>query len=132
MFIHFPTDPRCEVCKVTKTTRTRYKHRSPKRAYGVSLATPLGYLFTADHQKLELRIRVKKMMIETLSSCKMESRIGYGATRSKDVRRLMPPFQNPGIVFKDISKESTKACQELQWTHDKNTSHRSENTGIVE
>ena len=54
-----------------------------------------------------------------------------GETASS-LRRFLPPVQKPGRVYPDNSREFAKACQDLQWTHDANTSHRSETNGIAE
>ena len=50
----------CEVCKLTKTKRTRCKNRPLKRADGISLPTTFGGLATADRKNLESRRWVKK------------------------------------------------------------------------
>ena len=47
-------DPNCEVCKLTKTKRTRCKNRPLKRADGISLPTTFGELTTADRKILNL------------------------------------------------------------------------------
>ena len=48
------------------------------------------------------------------------------------LRRFLPAFQKPGRVHADISREFIKACQDLQWTHVKNTPHRSDTNKITE
>ena len=76
----------------------------------------------------------------TLSSCKMDTRVGYRVVPRKDndarerasCGHSCPPFQKPGRVFTDSAKEFIKACQGLQWTHDTNTLHRSATNGIAE
>ena len=44
----------------------------------------------------------------------------------------MPPFQKPGRVYTDNSREFIKACQDLPWTHVTNTHHRLGTNGIAE
>ena len=42
------------------------------------------------------------------------------------------PFQKQERVFADNPREFIEACQDLQWTHDANTAHRSETSWIAE
>ena len=44
----------------------------------------------------------------------------------------MPPLPRLGRDYADKSKEFIKACQDLQWTYDTKTLHRSDTNGIAE
>ena len=51
------------------------------------------------------------------------------------VQRFLPPGSEPGVFYTDnysLSMEFTIACEELSWTHDKSTPHRSATKGIDE
>ena len=48
LFTHCPTDPTCEVCRMTKTTRARCTNRPLERAHGMSRAPSFRDLTTAD------------------------------------------------------------------------------------
>ena len=50
VFSHHPKDPTCEVCKKTKTTRTRRRIEPKKFVDGNALSTKCGYLITANHK----------------------------------------------------------------------------------
>ena len=48
------------------------------------------------------------------------------------LQTFMPLSSQPRKIHTENSSEFTKACQELQWTHDTSTSHRSKNNGTAE
>ena len=45
--------------------------------------------------------------------------------------KFLPPSKNMQESTQTTEKEFIKACQDLQWTHDPKTPHRSETTGIA-
>ena len=64
----------------------------------------------------------REVITGTLSSYKADTRIGYRVIlrKSEDaqetascLRRFLPPFQKPGRIFTDSSKEFSEACQDL-------------------
>ena len=73
----------------------------------------------------------------TLSSSKTDVCIGHRVIQRKSkeaayLSRFLPSFQKHARVYTDNSKEFIKACQDLQWTHLRNTPHRSETNKITE
>ena len=106
---------------------------------GSHLPTTSGKLITADHKILNLDDESRNNLRNALSSYKTHTDIGRLIQRkTKDAQEttscllgFLPPFQKPGSIFTDNSKEFTKACQDMQGTHDMNTHHRSETDGIA-
>ena len=133
-------DPNCEVCKLTKTKRTRCKNRPLKRADGISLPTTFGELTIADRKVLNLDDGSRNdhqhaVIVQDGYSHLLQSNPTKSTTAQETAscsRRLLPPFQKPARVSTDNSKEFIKACQDLQWTHDTNATYRWEANGILE
>ena len=69
------------------------------------------------------------MITGTFSSCKMDSRIGYRVILRKTKTQQATPSCLRRFL---LPKEIVKACQDLKWTHDASTLHRSETIGIAE
>ena len=118
MFTHFPKYPNCDVCRMTDHTCQMQQQTSKNGPTESSC-----HIRRAHHSGTQ----------------NLESRLQSYPTKTKDaqrttscLRRFLLPFQRLGRIFTNISQQVIKACQDLQWTHDTNTRHRSESIGIAE
>ena len=125
---------------MTKTTLVWCKYRPLKRADGISPPTSLGELITEDHQILNLEDS-QEMITRTLSSFQTDAPIDYSVILRKEKKsdEQYVPWGDSSSHFKrqeesvqTIQKQFIKACQDLEWTHDTDSPHRSEINGIAE
>ena len=87
----------------------------------IPLATKLGELIAADGSRPDLRnaLIVQDGYSYSLQSYPTKSRDAHETTSC--LRTLLLPFDKPGSIFTDNSKEFIKACQEEQRTHHTST-----------
>ena len=61
VFTHYPKDPNCEVCKMTKTTRARCRIKPKKRVDGIAFST----IWRPDHGRSHNSERGKRVKVWT-------------------------------------------------------------------
>ena len=123
---HVPKDPNCEV-------RRRMADR-------LKIAERFRDLITADHKVLneeqESRMHHKyAVVVQDLATqriqsypCKTES----AQDTQRGLRTFSLPEENPRSIYTDNSLDYIKACEGLNWNHERSTPHRSETNGIAE
>ena len=137
IYIHFPKDQNCEVCKRTKITRAPCGWRTGD---SVPRAEKFGDLITADHKVLNegcesrsnhrYSVVVQDLATQWIQSdqCKTKTcQQTKGVYESFSSRR-----QSQKVTHTDNSLEFGKSCEDLSWNHRTSTLHRSETNGIVE
>ena len=102
-------------CRMTKTTRVRCKNRHLKRVGGISPPTAIGELFAADHKIMDLYDEPRH---------DHRNAIKANAHRKQHLVRRIP-------ISVPEAREFITVCQDLYWTHDTNSLHRSESNGIT-
>ena len=140
MFTHFSKYPNCDLCPMTQTTRARCKSRRLQGADLTALRISFGDLPAIseapnldldDEPRNEHRnaLSVEDGFSYWLQSCPLDQ---DAAETASLWRKFSLPFQKPGIIYADNSREFIKACQDLQWAHDTKTPHRSEYNGTAD
>ena len=137
VFRHFPKDPNCEICLMTKITRGSCRRRADAV---VPRAEIFGDLITADHKVLSeesesrnnhrYAVVVQDSANQWLQSypCKTKS----SKETQKNLMKFLEPTRKPKVIYTDNSLEFGKSCEELSWNHCTSTPHRSETNGIAE
>ena len=137
VYIHFPKDRNCEICKRTKITRASYRRHN---GGVVPRAENFGDLITADHKFLsdncESRnnhrypVVVQDLATQWIQAYPCKTKTSQETQRS--LQKFLEPDRNPKVIYTDSSLEFGKACVDLSWNHCTSTPHRSETNGIAE
>ena len=137
VYIHFPKDRNCEICKRTKITRAPCRRRNGE---AVPRAENLGDLITADHKVLSDSCESRNnlwyaVVVQDLATpwiqaypCKTKT---LQETR-RSLQKFLEPDRKPKVIYTDNSLEFGKYCEDLSWNHCTSTPHRSETNGIAE
>ena len=119
VYTPFVKHPKCDRCRITETTRAKYRTPNEKRADGLP---PLNI-------ENESRARHRNPLIvpDLFSCCIPElSRQNKDAVETLQcLQRFVPPAAKPGKIHNDNTVEILEPCQELQWTHGTFTPQRS-------
>ena len=137
VYIHFPKDRNCEICKRTKITRAPCRRR---KGEAVPRADNFGDLITADHKVLSdncesrsnhrYAVVVQDLATQWIQAYPCKTKTSQETQRS--LQKFMEPDRNPKVIYTDNSLEFGKACEDLSWNHCTSTPHRSETNGITE
>ena len=128
VYIHFPKDRNCEICKRTKITRARCRRRN---GGAVLRAENFGDLITADHKvfsdNCESRNNHRSVVVQDLANQWIQSYPCKNTTSQQTQRSLqkfLEPERNPNVIYTDNSLEFGKACEDLSWNHCTSTPER--------
>ena len=140
MFTHFPKDPNCRVCQLTKTTRARVTTKAEKAPDDLPQPKQFADAITADHAILneedtsrdgdQIVLVIQDGYTKWLQSipCKTksahETRLG--------ILNFLGPQLKAKHAYTDNSKEFIKCFEDLGIPHDTCTPHRHETNGVVE
>ena len=137
VYIHFPEDRNCEICKRTKITRGPCRRRNGE---AVLRAENFGDLITADHKVLSegcesrnnhrYAVVVQDLATQWIQSypCKTKT----SQETQKSLMKFLDPTRKPKVIYTDNSLEFGKACEDLSCNHCTSTPHRSETHVIAE
>ena len=137
VFTHFPKDPNCAICLMTKITRASCRRRANAV---MPRAEIFGDLITADHKVLSeesesrnnhrYAVVVQDLATQWLQSypCKTKS----SQQTQKSLMKFLEPTRKPKVFYTDNSLEFGKSCEELSWNHCTSTPHRSGTNGTAE
>ena len=136
----FPKDPNCEVCRRTKVTRAPSKINLDDRADRVKTAETFRDMITADHKVLneEQQSRLHHryaVVVQDLATQRIQSypcKTQSAQETQRSLRTFLRPEENPRSICIENSVEVIKACEELNWNHERSTPHRSATHGIAE
>ena len=137
VFIHFPKDRNCEICKRTKITTAPCRRRI---GGAVPRAENFGDLITADHKVLSDNCESRNnhryaVVVQDLATQWIQSNPSKTKTSQKTQRSLqkfLEPDRKLKVIVTDNSLEFGKACEDLSWNHCTSTPHRSEINGFAE
>ena len=135
----FPKDLKCEVCRMTETTRARCINRPLTRADGIPPPVTFGF-FPADTTTLNFDNESSNDHRHDLI---VQDGYWYWIQWSRVWRKDSPKTaaclqmcirssEKPRRIYADNSKEFINECQELHWMLDTKTPHRIETHNIAE
>ena len=137
VYIHFPKDRNCEICKRTKITRAPCRRRIGRV---VLRAENVGDLITADHKGLSegcesrnnhrYAVVVQDLATQWIQSYPCKTKTSQETQRS--LQKFLEPNTKPKVIYTDNSSEFGQACEDLSWNHCPSTPHRSETNWIAE
>ena len=137
VYIHFPKDRNCEICKRTKITRAPCRRRNGE---AVPRAEKFGHLITADHKVLSdiyesrnnhrYAVVVQDLATQWIQAYPCKTKTSQETQRS--LQKFLEPERKPKVLYTDNSLEFGKACEDLSWNHCTSTPHTSETNGIAE
>ena len=139
-FTHFPKDSDCAICNQGKKKCAQCRSKRAYRPDGLPTPLKFGDLITADLEILNEddsrreSDRVALIVLDRFSRW-LQGYACKGKTSSeceKFLKRFVGPQCKPEHVYSDCSKELKKACEDLEWPHDKSTPHRFEANGVIE
>ena len=140
LYTHFPADPDCEICKMTKITKAPCKAGAIPEPDGLPPARKFGDRLTADHKTLigdqasrggaRYALIIQDEYTRWIQAFATKTR-SYPEVMQA-FRRFMPMDQQPKHVYLDNAPELIKAMEELTWTFDTGTPHRPETNGAAE
>ena len=97
-------------------------------------------MITADHKVLDeeqesrlhqrYAVVVQDLTTQWIQSYPSKTKSAQDTQRS--LRKFLRPEENPGSTHTDNSLEFIKACEKLDWNHERSTPQRSETHGIAE
>ena len=140
IFTHFPIDPNCKICKECKAVRAQCRSSPEKTADALPTPTKFAQALTLDHKTLNEEIASRD---HDQNICVILDRATYWLQAYPDksksaqatkyaLQRFLGPQQKAEHVYSDNSHEIRIACEELGFSHDTSTPHRSETNGIAE
>ena len=137
VYIHFPKDRNCEICKRTKITRAPCRRR---KGEAVPRAVNFADLITADHKVLSdncesrkkhrYAVVVQDPATQWIQAYPCKNKTSQETQRS--LQKFLEPERKPKVTYTDNTLEFGKACEDLSWNHCTSTPHRSETNGIAE
>ena len=116
MCLQFSEDPKCEVCKITKTIRS---HRPDGRRDRIHLPQKFGDARTAEHKVLKegneprLSLRSRGTAPSFVLGPQVTQRKKKTAQDTiKSFQKLVPPGQKPRIIQTDSSLVFFRPCED--------------------
>ena len=120
VYIHFPKDRNCEICKRTKISRAPCRRRNGE---AVPRAVNFGDLITADLKVLsdncETRnnhryaVVVQELATQWIQAYPCKNKTSQETQRS--LQKFLDPERKPKVIYTDNSLEFGKACEDLSW-----------------
>ena len=140
IFTHFPKDPACRICQLSKVQKAHCKIKTEHKGDDLPIPQKFGDAITCDHKILneDQEDAEEQHNIFVILDRYSQFLQAYAAKQKsteetkKAFQRYFEPNQEPEHVYSDNSKEIKKACDELGYTHDTSTPHRSETNGVAE
>ena len=131
-FIHsFSERPDCEVCRRTKVPRKPCRRNPDDRADSTKIADGFDNMMTADHKILnedqesimhhKYAMVVQDLATRMIHSYPCKNTSAQETTRS--LRNFRHPEENPISSYTDNLLEFIKACEELNWNHERPALH---------
>ena len=140
VFAHFPKDPNCEVCKLTKIVRAQCRRQPDERIDHASGAKKFADIVSADRKILnedsESRLHhrhavvVRDLFADWIQAYPIQSKTAHDTKKS--LQRFLPLVPETGTVYTENDLEFVKPCDELTWSHDTSTPYRPETNGSIE
>ena len=140
IFTHFPKCPNCRVCQLSKVQKAQCRAKTEHEGDSLPIPQKFGDAVTCDHKILneDQEDRENDRNIFVILDRFTQFIQAYAApTKSavetmKAFQNFFEPGQKPLHTYSDNSKEIKLACDQLGYSHDTSTPHRSETNGIAE
>ena len=140
VFAHFPKDPKCDVCKLTKIVRAQCRRQPDARIDQVFGAKKFADIVSAEQKILnedkESRLHhryavvVRDLFADWIQTYPTQSKTAHDTKKS--FQRFLPLDPKTGTLYTENSLKFVKACDELAWSHDISTPYRPESNESIE
>ena len=140
IFTHTPKHPACRICQLSKVQKAHCRVKTEHKGDDLPIPQKFGDAITCDHKILneDQEDAEEQHNIFVILDRYTQFLQAYAAKQKsaeetkKAFQRYFEPNQEPTHVYSDNSKEIKKACDDLGYTHDTSTPHRSETNGVAE
>ena len=112
-----------------KSTRAPCRRNPDDQADRIEIADTFGDMVTADQKVLneeqqsklhhKYAVVVQALATPWIQSYPCNTKLGPGSQRS--LRKFLRPEENTGSIYLENSLELIKACEELNWNHERST-----------